>query len=214
MKSKSQFDILLDRATNRMLSALGAYHIWKWLNIAINLNQLGGKDRTERNLEIMNRHNLFFSQLRNSTYKTFVADLWIFFDKDSYNDSFSLDKLIETTQDKLTQKQIDKMRHQVERIKRGHGISIGFIQKLRNADVAHQEINARPRHLNYASVEKLFDAVQEILNLISQTHSKSVHWWGHVAEEVDRQMNWVVDNLERGEKSRLREIDEKYRIRI
>ena len=210
-QTKTQFEILLDRATNRMLSALGAYHIWKWMEIARNLNQPGGKERTERNLEIMNRHNLFFAQLRDSTYKTFVADLWIFFDKDGYDDAFSLDKLIESTKDKLTQVQIDQIKNDIEKIKREHGVSIGFIQELRNADVAHQEIDARPRHLNYASVENLFAGVQKILNLISNTHSRSVHWWNHVEEEIDRQMNWILDNLERGEAARLKEIEEEWR---
>ena len=210
--TKPKFQVLLDRATNRMLSALGAYHIWKWMNVAININQPGGKERTDRNLGIINRHNLFFMQLRDSTYKTFVADLSIFFDKNGYDDVFSLDKLIETTKDKLTDAQIIGMRQKIEAIKREHGVSIGFIQELRNADVAHQEIDARPRHLNYASVENLFIAVQEILNTISNPYDKSVHWWNHVEEEIERQMNWIIDNLERGEAMRLKEIEEEERL--
>lgn len=209
-ETKTTFEILYDRATSRMHSALSAYHIWKWMEIAINLNQPGGKERTNRNLAIMNRHIAFFAQLKDSMYKTFVADLWIFFDKDGYDDTFSLDKLIGATKDKLTQAQIDQMYSDIERIKREHGVSISLVQELRNAHVAHQEINAQSRYLNYARIENLFAAVQEITNLISTAHSKSVHWWGHLENEVDRQMNWIFDNLERGESARLKEIDEKY----
>lgn len=209
-KIKPQFETLLNLATNRMHSALSAYYIWKWMSISININHPKGEGFVKRNLDVMNRHIIFFAQVRSSMYKSFVADLAIFFDKDSYDDSFSLKKLIESTQDKLTADEIIEMREEINRIKQKHGVHIGFIQELRNADVAHQEIDSQSRHLQYANVENLFGAVQEILNLISNKYSRSIHWWNHIDEEVDRQMHWIMDNLERGERSRLKEIKEKW----
>lgn len=211
-KPAPQFETLLDLGSSRMLSALSAYHMWKWMELARNINSPGGEERVNRNLAIMNRHGIFFAQLGKSTYKSFVADLSIFFDKDGYDGTFSMKKLLASTQDKLTAAEIDELRRKIEKIKNKEGVNIKFLHELRNADVAHQEIDSRARHLLYANVESLFNTVQSMLNLISNKYNKSVHGWGHVDKEVDRQMKWVFDDLERGEAARLKEIKKKWRI--
>jgi hypothetical protein len=160
----------------------------------------------------MNRHGIFFAQLGKSTYKSFVADLSIFFDKNGHDGTFSMKKLLASTRDKLTTTEIETLRKEIERIKHKEGANIKFLYELRNADVAHQEIDSRARHLLYANVESLFNAVQTMLNLISNKYDKSVHWWGHVGEEVNHQMKWVFDDLERGETARLKEIKKKWRV--
>jgi len=208
---KSQFEKLLDLGSSRMLSALGAYYMWKWMELARNINSPGGREGVNRNLAIMNRHGIFFAQLGKSTYKSFVADLSIFFDKDGYDDTFSMKKLLASTRDKLTAAEVDTLQKEIEKIKHKEGVNIKFLHELRNADVAHQEINSRARPLLYANVESLFDAVQAMLNLTSNKYNKSVHWWEHVKEEVNRQMKWVFDDLERGEAKRLKEIKKKWR---
>jgi hypothetical protein len=209
-QQKSRFEKLLNLGSDRMLSALGAYHIWKWMELARNINSPGGETTVNRNLAIMNRHGIFFAQLGKSTYKSFVADLSIFFDKDGYDGTFSMKKLLASTCDKFTAAEVETLRKELEKIKYKQGANIKFLHELRNADVAHQEIDSRARHLLYANVESLFGAVQEMLNLISNRYDKSVHWWEHVEKEANRQMKWVFDNLERGEAARLKEIKEKW----
>jgi hypothetical protein len=43
---KSQFKKLLDLGSNRMLSALGAYYMWKWMELARNINSPGGEKKS------------------------------------------------------------------------------------------------------------------------------------------------------------------------
>ena len=205
----NNFNSILEIATRRMLSALGGYYIWKYLELSINLNNPIGKEGVDRNLKILNLYNAFFWQIRVSTYKSFVADLAIFFDKNGYENTFSLTKLLDSTRDKLSVSEIDKMRKEIEKIKKAHGVKISFIRELRDADVAHQEIDTKARHLLYENIESLFVAVQEILNLISHKHDRSINSWNHIGEDINHQMEWILENLERGEKARLEEIDKK-----
>ena len=90
-------------------------------------------------------------------------------------------------------------------------MKISFIQKLRNADVAHQEIKPQSRVVVYAEIEELFAAVQEIINLIENSYDKSIHIWNHIEKDTSWHMQWVFDNLERGERARLRAINKKYK---
>ena len=152
---------------------------------------------------------MVFGQLIKSTYKSFVSDLSIFFDK-NYEDVLSIDKLLSLGMDKFSIEDIEELKKQISEIKKKHGKNISFLHELRNADVAHQELDSKSRHLLYQNIEDLFVAVQEILNLISNKYDRSIHWWGHVSKEMEHQMQWVVDNLERGEVARLEEIRKGY----
>lgn len=214
MTKNQSFKSLLEVSIRRMHSALSAYYIWKWMDIAINLNNPRGKDYVEENLKIMSRHKDFFMQVKVSTYKSFVADISIFFDKNGYEDSFSLEKLIIATDDKLDEDQINQIRKKIEIIKKKHGIAIGLINKLRNADVAHQEINSQPRYLLYENIEDLFLGIQEILNLIDSKYQSDEYMWKHIEPEINRQMDWVFEDLRRGEINRLEEIEKKALIEL
>jgi len=57
-----------------------------------------------------------------------------------------------------------------------------------------------------------FSAVQEILNLISGSHSQTFYMWDHVEKDVNWHMQWMFDNLERGEVARLKEIEEQFNL--
>ena len=52
--------------------------------------------------------------------------------------------------------------------------------------------------------------VQEILNLLSKYYDRSFTIWDHIERNVTSSLEWVVDNLERGEKVRLDEIYKMY----
>lgn len=206
IKNTLSFDSTISIVTGRMLSALTAYYIWKWLNHSININNAGGEEKANRNVDILNKYNMFFNQVIRSTYKSFVADLWIFFDHNKYEESFSISKLIDSTKDKLSKEDINDLKSQINIIKKNHGKNIGFLGELRNADVAHQELDSKKRHLLYENIESLFAGAQEILNLITKRYNNSEHWWTHVEKEVKEEMPWILDNLERGEKLRIEEI--------
>lgn len=203
------FPKTLDSAISRVHSAMSAYYIWKWINNSINTNN-EGKEAAQRMVNIMSTYASVFQQIKISTYKSFVADLWILFDKDGYEDSFSLEKLIKASTEKISEVEIIKIRRKIEQIKKENGATIAFLRELRNADVAHQEIDSKGRKLLYINIEKLFSAVHAILNLLSNSYNRSANWWDHIEPEIDHKMRWIMDNLERGERARIEEIDREY----
>ena len=213
-KSETVFQKAIEVLSSRMLSALGGYYIWKWMEQARNTNNLGGLDKANRNLNIFNRHLAFFGQIIKSTYKSFVIDLAFFFDKEGYENSLSINKLLDLGRDKFSDDDITEIKKQIFEIKQKQGKNIALILELRTADVAHQELDSRSRHVLYENIEALFKAVQEILNMITMKYDRSEHWWNHVEKEVNRQMDWVMNNLEKGENVRIKEIENKYKVTL
>ncbi len=192
--------------SSRMLSALGGYYMWKWMEQARNINNIGGLDKANKNLDIFNRHLAFFGQIIKSTYKSFVIDLAFFFDKEGYESSLSINKLLDLGRDKFSDDDIIELKKQIFEIKQKQGKNIALILELRTADVAHQETESQSRHVLYENIESLFKAVQEILNIITMKYDNSEHWWHHVEKEINKQMNWVMGNLEKGENVRIENV--------
>ena len=64
--------------------------------------------------------------------------------------------------------------------------------------------------INYADMEALFVAVHEILNLLSQYNDRSYSVWDHIPKQIETEMSLMFENLERGERARLDEIDRQF----
>lgn len=199
--------------TDRMYSALSAFYIWKWLNLAINVNTKG-KEYAEKNVSTINKQSAFFRQVIVSVYKSFVADISIFFDSEKYQESFSLGKLFVAISHKVSEDELNDLKIKVNEIKSRHGVTINLILALRNADVAHQAIEVQSRNINYSKTEDLFSAVQEILDILSVKYDGSTTYWGRIEDDVNHTMDWVFENLERGEVMRLREVEEKWGVKL
>ncbi len=195
--------------TDRMFTALQSFTLWKKINMMRNVNEVG-KDQADRNVEIFNQNWDFFHTVLDSTYKSFVIDLSIFFDPEKYEETFSLKKLIHVVKEKITEDEYGELIKEIEELKKKHGFMITFILELRNATVSHQEIDRKSRLIVYKKIEELFKCVQEILNLLSKYYDQSSTIWSHVGENIDSSLEFIVDNLERGERVRLDEIKKKY----
>jgi hypothetical protein len=63
------FEKALKSGTDRMLSAMGSYNIWKWIETGVNINK-DGKESADRIVEILSRHSAVFQQIRISCYKS------------------------------------------------------------------------------------------------------------------------------------------------
>jgi|SRR3989344_5222766 len=204
-KAKKLFEI----TTNRMFTAIESFCVWKKMSMMMNTNE-EGKDKAERNVEIFRKYWDFFSTVQNGTYKSFVTDLSIFFDSEKYEGTFSLQKLINIVKEKTTDTEYNKLIEEIDAIKTKHGVKIAFILELRNAEVSHQEIERKRRLIVFKEIDELFVGVQEILNLLSKYYDRSFTIWDHIERNVTSSLEWVVDNLERGEKVRLDEIYKMY----
>lgn len=203
-------ETLFKTAQDRMYSAVSAYYIWRHLGIAMNINNKG-RAVAEKNVAILNDYGYFFHQIIPNTYKSFVADLAIFFDANKFEFSFSIEKLLASLIDKVSEAEIHTLKKEINKIKSKHGIKISLILELRNADVAHQEVLPRSRSINYSNIEELFSAVQEILNRLSRYHNNSFTVWDHLEDRIDHDIQYIFNNLERGEKIRLEEIEQEYK---
>lgn len=199
--------------TNIMFSALSSYYVWKWLEQSRNINEVG-EENAKRNVEIIKKYSYLLHSVFYMSYKTFVIDLSIFFDSEKYQESYSLNKLIKILDHKLNLGEIDSLKEKILNIKKRHGVTISLILELRNESVAHKSLNSNKSWIEYSKIEDLFDGVQEIFNLISKYYDKSITVWDHIKGDVERDMKWVFDNLERGEKVRLDEIDKKWKLEL
>ncbi len=202
---------LLNIATDKMLSAFTAFYIWKWFSEAINVNNQG-EDIAEKNVSILNKYRNFFQQIIISSYESFVTDLAVFFDAGKYETSFSLTKVLSVFSIQLSEEQFAKLRDDVLAIKNRHGVQIAFILELRNKEVSHKEIVPTKRVLVFSEIEELFKAVQEILDRISLEYDRSTTTWKHVEDGVKQDLNLIIDNLNRGEKLRIDEMNSKWLV--
>lgn len=203
-EAKNYFNIVNDR----MLSALSAYYIWKWLNQSININNDGGEERAKYNLAIINRHILVLKQIMISTYKSFVADLAFFFEVREYDDALSIEKLIISIKN-ISDDELKEAREKFNNLKNKHRPDISFLKRMRNSDVAHQALESKSYTVEYQKIEELFLSVQNFLNFISIKHDNSVSAWSHIEKDITHHMNWIFENLERGELKRLEDIKDK-----
>lgn len=204
-KDKKLFQI----TTDRMFTALESFFVWREMSKMININEVG-KDKADRNVEILKKYWDFFDAVKNSTYKSFVIDLSIFFDPEKYEETFSLKKLINIVKKKIIEAEYNKLIRDINAIKKKHGVTISFILKLRNTEVSHQEIERQRRLIVFKEIEELFIGVQEILNILNKYYDGSFMIWDHIERNVMGSLSWVIDNLERGEKVRLDEIKKTY----
>lgn len=195
--------------TDRMYTALESYHTWKALAKMKNVNEVG-KEKAERNVEILKKYWDFFHSVETSSYKSFIIDLAIFFDKERYEDTFSLNKLLSVARNMITEAEYSDLLEKIRIIKAKNGTQISLVLELRNTDVGHQKIERKEHFIKFTEVEALFEAVQEILNLVSKHTSDSHTSWDHVGRGAAGSLVWVIDNLERGEKVRLDEIHKMY----
>lgn len=205
--SKELFEV----ARSRMFTAVNAYYVWKSLSNSFNVNSKGQAE-AEKNVGIINKYPNFFQQTLSSVYKSFVADLSIFFDSDNkYEETFSVSKMVDSLHETLSESEIEELKTNIREIKSRHGVTIALLLELRNADVAHQEIETRSRTVEYKKIEELFNAVSEILNLTSRHIDNSSWIWDHLEYDVENDIRIILANLERGERARLQEIEEKYK---
>ncbi len=212
-KDNQKIKDLFRLTTDRMFTALESYYLWKKFSQMINVNEVG-EVQAKENVAFFQKYWKFFHPVFQSSYKSFVTDLSIFFDASKYDETFSLKKLIEEIKTFVSEAEYEAIVNEISVIKKRHGVTIDLILELRNREVAHQEMDRKSREVIFKDIEDLFKGVQEILNLLSKYYNRGVTYWDHIEEDVLHSFDWVKGNLQRGEKVRLREIEEKYNIEL
>ena len=187
-----------------MHASYAAYQIWKWLEQSRNTNK-DGIDKANDNVRLMNLQSGFFHSAIKGIFYVFVIDLCTFFDKQ--RPAVSIDKIINA----LNVGPEDK--EKIEGIRKEQESNISKLKTLRDKTVAHSDFEFDPDTLGmvmYAETEELFKAVQEIFNLLSKNHDRSFWVWDHLDPQIKGEMEWLFENLKRGEAVRLKEIEDEY----
>lgn len=191
---------LLQQMSGKIHVAHSAYYVWKWLEQARNLNS--GKDIAEKNVEIMNRQRNFFKVALEGSFDLFILNLMIFFGRD---DTLSMKKLLQ----KITIS--DAERGAIDDILNKHENTIrNVLKRIRDKDIAHFDINidrTLPNKIVYKEIEDLFESVGEIFNILSRNFNQSFWIFDHIDIQMKGDMEYLFENLERGEKGRIEEID-------
>lgn len=204
-KTPQEINNMIQLLSSRMHSAVISYYFWKWLEQARNPNI--GEKKAKRNLEIMNRQKNFFHTVIRSSFYSFVVDLCVFFDRQQ--PALSIDKIIPFVN--LSEK--DKA--EINRIREEQKNNVKNLKDIRDKEVAHLDLDvdrSENKRVIYKEIEDLFNAVQEIFNIITNSFDRSIWSWNRFDNEVEHEMSWLFGNLEKGEQKRLDEINKKYKI--
>lgn len=203
------FEAGLETVAARMISALNAYQIWKWLKQAtIAHRSEGGKAKTEKRQSVLDRHASFFQQISLSSQKSFVADLSIFFDESLSTEErpTSIYALINLLPDTVPAEERASLQDGVKRIQDSQEETFAFLQTLQHTDAIHQVSAEQKDDVSFEDMDALFVAVQDSLALVAPKHADALAGWSRVESDVRRQMNWIFNNLERGEVQRRLEV--------
>lgn len=203
---KNNTEQMIKEASSRMHMAYIAYLTWKWLEQARNENK-SGRDEALRHVEIMSKQPNFFHTAVRGSFYIFIVDLCIFFDRQK--PALSLDKIIDSLD--LSKEEVEK----IDTLRDSQKESILKLKNLRDKDVAHYDIDfERPERniLLFKEVEDVFLSVQKIFNILSNNFNNSVWSWKHLNSDVDHEMEFLFNTLEKGEKARIEEIHKKYNI--
>jgi AbiU2 len=197
---KDKSEEYLKRLQDRMFRAFHIYLAWKALKTSMFI-PMRGKEEVERRVEIMNRYlgGGIFNAFIISLEVTFVLEVKKFFEKrpDSLG-IYDFDNVINEGSKKQIRDIVAKPEVQA---------TFEMIEVLRNKLFAHDEkIMAERKMPAITAIDDLFKSLQEILNIISKDITSAYMVWDHLSDDVEPAISYLLDNLERGEKKRLDDI--------
>lgn len=203
------FEVSLDTVAARLISALNTYQVWKWIKQAtIAHHSEGGKTKTEKRQSVLERHASFFQQMDLSMQRSFVADISIFFDESPSTKGrpTSIYTLIQLLPDTVSADERASLHDGVKRIQDNQEKTLTLLQEMRDASLIDPSSNTQQNDSIFEDIDALFVALHDSLTLIAPKHIEALSDWNRVESEVRRQMNWIFNNLERGEVQRRLEV--------
>jgi len=208
-----------------------SYYIWRTLVFSRSITEVG-KEVAEKNAKLMNLYKEFFLPTEQSHLHVFITGLLKFFDKDPQALSFNkLINKIQTNKNSFTKEILESIYPHLkemgvtkdyyspilqsdidhfEGIIAKHKDLIENLKDIRDKQLAHTDLKTHDRTFVPNEVEELIQAIQEIFNKFTKTFDQSSTIWDHLKEDSIRSTNFLMENLERGEKVRLEEIRKKW----
>lgn len=228
---------LFKKLSDDMCKVVESYYIWETLVFSRAIPEVG-KETAERNLKIVNQYKDFFIATEHSHMDTFIVGISKFFDNDSR--ALSLSKLIERIKESenIITADFFKMSYperffpddfqngykplheedleQIAELRSEQDVVIETLKTIRNKQVAHNDLELLMNKIAVQSfvpneVKVLIEAIQVMFNKLSGRFESSSTMWDHLKSDAISDTKYVLENLERGEKVRQKEVEEKWK---
>ncbi len=207
---KKEIRKYLIRFSNRIMRGHSAYLLWKSIKIATNITDVGNQ-RAEENATTMNLYEEIFPAIIFSLETTFIIELHKFFDT-----SKEALKLIEvnTSSAGIAKSVISKEdKKNIENLVLENKQTIDHIKELRHQLFAHDKIKKEGKFLipPTNNLDKLFDVVKEIHNIISKSTTGDFYVWADKnGNSMKSYFNELIINLQKGREQRIKEEEEEW----
>ena len=222
---------LFKRLSHEMFEVVESYHIWATLVFSRSILEVG-KEKAERNVAIMGLYKDFFVTTERNHMHAFIVGISKFFDRDPR--ALSVQQLIQKikeSEDIITAgifkeacpdrffpedfkdgyKPIhDEDIKYIEELRKKHESVIGNLKTIRDKQSAHTDMEVIKATFVPNEVVELIEAVQEMFNKLSGRFESATTTWRHLKDDAVRNTEFLLENLERGEVARMKEIKEKW----
>jgi len=222
---------LFKRLSNAMGEVVESYHIWATLVFSRSIPEVG-KEKAEKNAAIMALYKNFFVTTELNHMHTFIIGISKFFDRNPK--ALSVQQLIQKikeSEDIITAgifkeacpdrffpedfkdgyKPIhDEDIKYIEELRKKHESVIGNLKTIRDKQSAHTDMEVIKATFVPNEVVELIEAVQEMFNKLSGRFESATTTWRHLKDDAVRNTEFLLENLERGEVARMKEIKEKW----
>ena len=222
---------LFKRLSDNMGRVVESYYIWETLVFSKSISEVG-KEKAEKNVAIMTPYKDFFFTTEYNHMDGFIIGISKFFDRDSR--ALSIQQLIQKikesediiTADILAEfypsccfsedfksgyKPIhdDDLKY-IEEIRKKHESVIDTLRTIRNKHSVHMDMEVIKVSFIPKEVAELVEAIQEMFNKLSGRFASSATNWNQLKDEAINQTKFLLENLEKGETQRMKEIKEKW----
>ncbi len=100
----------------------------------------------------------------------------------------------------------------IENLRKKYESVINTLKKIKNERIAHMDMRAIEISFITKEVAELIEAIQRILNKLSGRFASFETNWSRLKDDAINQTKLLLENLEKGQEQRMKEIKEKYSI--
>jgi len=238
MDGKGRFKEILEifrTLRDEMSKTVGSFYAWETLYLSRSIPTVG-KEKAERNVQVINSYLNFFFTIENSLIDSFIIGISKFFDVDSRNFSiyflmneirknqgiFTKETLLEVCPNRFEEELLENYspiekedESKIKCLKKKHSKTIKTLKSIRASRVhiiPQTTDNSSDGSFVINEVDNLIKAIQEILNTISCRLDRSTTLWDRLKEDVIMETNFLFENLYFSEQQRKKEIEEKWGV--
>jgi hypothetical protein len=209
-----------------------SYNIWRTLTFSRSVPEVG-QEKADKTAKQMSLYTDFFMPTEQSHLHTFTLGLMKLFDRNPRALSFAnLIRKIEVSKAVLTEEVLFSVHPQLQglrdisdtyepitqanidhfaELQEKYADLISNLKDIRDKQFAHTDMKVNNGTFVPNEIEDLIKAVQEMYNKLSNSFERSSTMWDYMGRDAKQKTEFLLENLERGEIQRLKEIEEKWK---